>query len=132
MSAAVYFSGALTVPQIFLGDYHIGGAEDLEQLQETQRFSKLMQTTQSRELGFDSLSDTELAEGAMDQPLRAYIPQSDGSRDTDPEALPILRFYKAFLGFGPIHLPISITGPKLINCSSTATTFQQWATARKD
>ncbi|KAI9129113.1 glutaredoxin domain-containing protein [Acaryochloris sp. CCMEE 5410] len=101
MSAAVYFSGALTVPQIFLGDYHIGGAEDLEQLQETQRFSKLMQTTQSRELGFDSLSDTELAEGAMDQPLRAYIPQSDGSRDTDPEALPILRFYKAFFGFWP-------------------------------
>ncbi|MEQ8957521.1 MAG: glutaredoxin domain-containing protein [Coleofasciculus sp. C2-GNP5-27] len=28
--AAVYFSGSATVPQIFIGDYHINGAEDLE------------------------------------------------------------------------------------------------------
>lgn len=101
INAAVYFSGALTVPQIFLGDYHINGAEDLEQLQETERLSKLLQTAQGRELGFDSLSDTGLAKGAMDQPLREFVPQSDGSRDTDPEALPILRFYKEFFGFWP-------------------------------
>ncbi|MGB7414721.1 MAG: glutaredoxin domain-containing protein [Thermosynechococcaceae cyanobacterium] len=99
--AVRYFSGVSTVPQIFLGRYHVNGAEDLERLQATQHLSKLIQATQNTELKLDALSEEELAAGAKDIALREFIPQIDGSRDHDPEALPILRFYKEFFGFWP-------------------------------
>lgn len=40
--ASVYLSGVVTVPQIFIGDYHINGAEDLEKLQTTRRLKQLL------------------------------------------------------------------------------------------
>lgn len=43
--ASVYFSGVATVPQIFIGDYHINGAEDIEQLETAGRLKKLLETS---------------------------------------------------------------------------------------
>lgn len=98
--ASVYFSGVSTVPQIFVGDYHINGAEDLEKLEKTGRLEQLLKLDRAS-LPVDNLSDEELDRGAKDFALRSYIPQSDGSRDEDDESLPILHFYKEFFGFWP-------------------------------
>ncbi len=98
--ASVYFSGVVTVPQIFIGDYHINGAEDLEKLEAARRLNKLLEIGKGN-LALDTLSDEELHQGAKDFALREYIPQSDGSRDKDDESLPILHFYKEFFGFWP-------------------------------
>ena len=98
--ASVYFSGVTTVPQIFIGDYHINGAEDLEKLEKTRRLEQLVQMDRES-LSFDTLSDKELQQGAKDFALREYIFQSDGSEDKDDESLPILHFYKEFFGFWP-------------------------------
>lgn len=98
--ASVYLSGVATVPQIFIGDYHINGAEDLEQLETTGRLKKLLERSRENLL-LDTFSDEELHQGAKDFALREYIPQSDGSRDEDEESWPILHFYKEFFGFWP-------------------------------
>ncbi|GAB4536938.1 MAG: hypothetical protein Tsb0014_25150 [Pleurocapsa sp.] len=98
--AAVYFSGAATVPQIFIGDYHINGAEDLEKLETTGRLKQLLATSREN-LSLDTIGREELARDAQDTPLREYIPQSDGSKDKDDEVLPILHFYQEFFGFWP-------------------------------
>jgi glutaredoxin/alkylhydroperoxidase family enzyme len=97
---SIYASGVATVPQIFIGDYHINGAEDLEALQRTGSLIELLRAATS-DLSLDEVSDDELARGAEDTLLRDYIPASDGSRDDDPEAWPLLRFYKQFFGFWP-------------------------------
>ena len=99
--ASVYFSGVVTVPQIFIGDYHINGAEDLEKLAAERRLPKLLEINTGNLLAIDTLSDEELHRGANDFTLREYILRSDGSRDTDEESLPILHFYKEFFGFWP-------------------------------
>ncbi len=99
-NASVYFSGVVTVPQIFIGDYHINGAEDLEKLTRAGRLQQLLEVN-TRNLALDTLSDEELHHGASDFALREYIPKSDGSKDNDEESLPILHFYKEFFGFWP-------------------------------
>ncbi|MGB3636458.1 MAG: glutaredoxin domain-containing protein, partial [Rivularia sp. (in: cyanobacteria)] len=98
--ASVYLSGATTVPQIFIGNYHINGAEDLEKLEKLGRLTKLLEINTS-DLSLEKLSDAQLHEGAKDIALTEYIPQSDGSHDEDEEILPILHFYKEFFGFWP-------------------------------
>ncbi len=98
--ASVYFSGVVTVPQIFIGDYHINGAEDLEKLETSRRLNKLLETSKGN-LALDTFSNEELHQGAKDFALREYIPKSDGSRDDNEESLPILHFYKEFFGFWP-------------------------------
>ena len=98
--ASVYFSGVTTVPQIFIGDYHINGAEDLEKLETAGKLKKLLEIERGN-LPLDTFSDEALHQGAKDFALREYIPQSDGSRDDDDESLPILHFYKEFFGFWP-------------------------------
>ena len=98
--ASVYFSGVVTVPQIFIGDYHINGAEDLEKLETIQRLKQLLKIGKGN-LALDALSDEKLHQGASDFALREYIPKSDGSKDEDDESLPILNFYKEFFGFWP-------------------------------
>ena len=98
--ASVYFSGVVTVPQIFIGDYHINGAEDLEKLEAAGRLKQLLELNTGI-IALDTLSDGELHEGANDFALREYIPKSDGSKDKDDESLPILHFYKEFFGFWP-------------------------------
>ena len=98
--ASIYLSGVTTVPQIFIGSYHINGAEDLEKLEKSGKLAKLLEMNLG-DLSLDTLSGAELHKGAKDIPLREYIPQSDGSRDKDAEILPILHFYKEFFGFWP-------------------------------
>ncbi|CAM4205731.1 glutaredoxin domain-containing protein [Palleronia rufa] len=98
--ASVYLSGIATVPQVFLGDLHVNGSTDVVALQEAGRLAPLARAQHGR-LPLDELSDAELASGAEDVPLRDLIPESDGSRTDDPEAWPILRFYKEFFGFWP-------------------------------
>lgn len=102
--ASVYLSGARTVPQIFVGRYHINSAEDLEALERTGRLRRLIQNAFRKNgtpLTWDDLPPEELQEGAQDLVLRSYIPPSDGSRTSDQEAWPILHFYKTFFGFWP-------------------------------
>lgn len=98
--AAIYLSGAATVPQIFISNYHINGAEDLEKLEKSGKLTKLLEI-KTGELSLDKLSDSELHAGAKDVALREYILRSDGSQDKDEEILPILHFYKEFFGFWP-------------------------------
>lgn len=98
--ASVYLSGVATVPQVFLGDLHLNGSTDVVALHEKRRLAPLALVQDGR-LPLDRLSDAELAHGAEDVPLRDIIPESDGSRTGDPEAWPILRFYKDFFGFWP-------------------------------
>lgn len=99
--ASLYFSGVATVPQIFFGNYHINGSEDLAALKEADLLTELAKATADSELPLKQFSDEELARGAEDVPLRTIIPESDGTQDNDPEQLPILHFYKAFFGFWP-------------------------------
>ncbi|MEL6581935.1 MAG: glutaredoxin domain-containing protein [Cyanobacteria bacterium J06621_12] len=98
--ASVYLSGVTTVPQIFIGDYHINGAEDLEQLERTGRLEQLVPIDRAS-LSFDILSDAELHQGAEDFTLGRYLLKSDGSRDRDDESLIILRFCQELFGFLP-------------------------------
>ncbi|MEL6581366.1 MAG: glutaredoxin domain-containing protein [Cyanobacteria bacterium J06621_12] len=98
--ASVYFSGVTTVPQIFIGDYHINGAEDLEQLEKSGRLEQLVKMDRES-LSFDTLSDEELHQGAADFTLCNYLLKSDGSRDKDDESLIILRFCQELFGFWP-------------------------------
>lgn len=98
--ASVYFSGVATVPQIFIGDYHLNGAEDLEKLETIGRLKRLLETSREN-LPLDTISSEELDRGAKDTALQKYILQSDGSKDKDEESLPILHFYQEFFGFWP-------------------------------
>ena len=100
-NAAVYLSGLQAVPQIFIGGYHVSGADDLERIAASGTLARLVAAAPHEPLDFTTLSDTALAEGAADAPFRTVIPKSDGARDDDCEAWPILRFYKEFFGFWP-------------------------------
>lgn len=99
--ASIYFSGMTTVPQIFLGNYHISGAEELERLHASGRLIELAQATADSWLPLDVVSDDEIAWGAEDIPLRTIIPESDGSHSSDPEEWSILHFYKEWVGLWP-------------------------------
>ena len=98
--ASVYFSGVVTVPQIFVSDSHINGAEELERLQATGKLKNLLNAAGDATLPLDSIPD-DLRQGAEDWALREVIPQSDGFRSSDPETWAILHFYKQFFGFWP-------------------------------
>lgn len=100
-NASVYLSGLQAVPQIFIGGYHVRGADDLERLAASGTLARLVAAAPHEPVDFTTLSDTALAEGAADVPFRTIIPKSDGARDDDREAWPILRFYKQFFGFWP-------------------------------
>lgn len=99
-NASVYFSGAASVPQIFIGDLHVHGAADLAALAEAGRLEALAASA-TGEIDLEGPTDAELERGAEDFVLRRVIPESDGTRDPDPEAWSILRFYKEFFGFWP-------------------------------
>lgn len=98
--ASVYLSGAATVPQIFLGDRHIQGADDLAALAAAGRLAALAAAATGA-LDLTGPTDEELARGAEDWVLRRAIPESDGTHDPDPETWPILRFYRQIFGFWP-------------------------------
>ena len=98
--ASVYFSGAGTVPQVFLGDLPVGGSTEVAALAEAGRLVATAGVARD-DLPLGALSDEALARGAEDLPLREVIPESDGTRDPDPEQWAILRMYKEFFGFWP-------------------------------
>lgn len=97
---AFYLSGKGTMPQIFVGTTQVAGAGDLVRLQETGRLRELAEGAEG-DVDPEAIPETRAAEGAKDVLLRAVIPESDGTRSDDPEAWPILRFYKEFFGFWP-------------------------------
>ncbi len=102
--ASIFLSGVTTLPQIFIGLYHIDGVEDLEALERSGRLQDLLQQARKREgkgWPWHDLTDEELYEGAQDLALQRYIPPSDGSHTHDQEAWPILHFHQNFLGFWP-------------------------------
>jgi glutaredoxin len=47
-AAATYFSGKETVPQVFLGEYPIGGADDLAELWRTRRLRDIADAATAR------------------------------------------------------------------------------------
>ena len=98
---SIYASGMATVPQIFIGDYHINGAEDLEQLQRSGHLAQLVETVGNSTLSVQDISDEAARRGAEDWTLRQVVSATDGSRSDDPEAWALLRFYKGFFGFWP-------------------------------
>ncbi|MBE9063886.1 glutaredoxin domain-containing protein [cf. Phormidesmis sp. LEGE 11477] len=98
---SIYASGVATVPQIFIGDYHVNGAEDLEQLQQNGRLSQLVEALGDSTLSVQNISDETARQGAEDWTLRHVVSATDGSRSDDPEAWALLRFYKDFFGFWP-------------------------------
>ena len=97
-----YFSGLTTVPQVFIGNFRINGANDLEALFNTGRLGEIVESGGQGAIDFDAVDNNDVSDGARDFPLRDVIPQADGTRDTDEEALPILHFYKGFFGFWPL------------------------------
>ncbi|MGD1897792.1 MAG: glutaredoxin domain-containing protein, partial [Phormidesmis sp.] len=98
---SIYASGVATVPQIFIGNYHINGAEDLEQLQQSGRLTQLIEAIGESTLSVQDISDETVRQGAEDWALRHVVSATDGSRSDDPESWALLRFYKDFFGFWP-------------------------------
>lgn len=99
--ASVSFSGRSAVPQIFIGDYHINGAEDLDKLQRSQRLMPIVNAASLEPLPFDSFASQTLHQSAEDILLRSVIPPREGILTDAPETWPILHFYKQFFGFWP-------------------------------
>ncbi len=99
--AATYFSGAFKLPQIFIGDYHIKGAEDLEALDAAGRLDALVTACEGRALGLANVDEATLARGAEDIALHDFLDAKDGSRSEDPEYRLVLQFYQWFFGFWP-------------------------------
>ncbi|MEM8529427.1 MAG: glutaredoxin domain-containing protein [Chloroflexota bacterium] len=100
--AAVYLSGKVTVPQIFMGDYPLGGADDVGALWQTRRLRDIATTVDPHTRPeFAELSDEELARGAEDIKFTEHIPPSDGTHTEDSEQWPILYMYREFFGFWP-------------------------------
>ncbi|MCG8351738.1 MAG: hypothetical protein MI924_28560 [Chloroflexales bacterium] len=84
--AATYFSGKGTVPQVFLGEYPIGGADELAKLWRTRRLRDIAQAVDpNATLDVAALSDEVLACGAEEMKFIEYIPPSDGTHSDDPE-----------------------------------------------
>lgn len=100
--ATVYLSGKNTVPQIFIGAYPTGGADELAELWRTRRLRDITHVVDpNAKPTFAALSDEELARGAEDIKFTQHIPPSDGTHTDDPEQWPILYMYREFFGFWP-------------------------------
>ena len=97
---SVWLSGVSTVPQVFVGNMHVGGATDVVALRAARRLTPLAAAAQAT-LDLDGPSDEDLREGAEDYALRRAIPEVDGARSEDERDWPILRMYKKFFGFWP-------------------------------
>jgi glutaredoxin/alkylhydroperoxidase family enzyme len=98
--SAAYFSGRPTLPQVFAGGLWIDGPDDLKKLGEAGRLRDVVESARGA-LPIDSMTDEDLAKGAEDVPLVSYLPRADGTRDSDQETWPILRFYEKIFGFWP-------------------------------
>ena len=98
--SAVYFSGRLTVPQVFAGGLLIDAPGDLERLAATGRLHDVVRSAPDG-LPLDSVPAAELSRGAEDVKLADHLPKLDGTHDPDPETWALLHFYRRLLGFWP-------------------------------
>jgi glutaredoxin/alkylhydroperoxidase family enzyme len=98
--SAVYFSGRLTVPQVFAGGLWIDAPGDLERLAAAGRLRAVVESAPG-ELPVDSVPADELARGAEDMKLADHLPKLDGTHDPDPESWALLHFYRKLFGFWP-------------------------------
>jgi glutaredoxin/alkylhydroperoxidase family enzyme len=98
--SAVYFSGRLTVPQVFAGGLLIDAPGDLERLAAAGRLHDVVRSAPDG-LPLDSVPAAELSRGAEDVKLADHLPKLDGTHDPDPEAWALLHFYRRLFGFWP-------------------------------
>lgn len=98
--SARYFSGRLTVPQVFAGELLIDAPGDLERLRAAGRLHDVVGSA-AGELPLDAVPADELARGAEDVKLSDRLPKLDGTHDPDPEAWALLHFYRRLFGFWP-------------------------------
>jgi hypothetical protein len=104
---------------------------DLVRLARSGRLAGMLRAANGSELPLEQLSDEELASGAEDVPLRQFIPQSDGARDTDPEMWPLLRFYKQWFGFFPNSFRYMHQYPEAMKLFVYGHNFSTFAFARR-
>lgn len=101
-AASRFFSGRISVPQIFIGDQHVNGAEDLEALHAAGLLKPLLASAKG-ELQLDEGDAQKWEEGAEDFTLATVLDKVDLTKKLDdPENLLILHFYKGFFGFSPL------------------------------
>ena len=100
LDQSIFLSGRSTVPQIFIGDYHVNGSDDLARLAASGELNALLEA---------GVNDNELAlaspaaahQGAEDMLAREHIAYADRSTTDEQDEWPILRLYKEFFGFWP-------------------------------
>ena len=101
-AASRYYSGTVSVPQIFVGGQHINGAEDLEALQQAGLLAPLIGKVEG-ELSLEPMLEEQWAAGAADLTLAEYLDKFNVTETLDDqETLLISRFYKGMFGFTPI------------------------------
>lgn len=101
-AASTYYSGRLTVPQVFIGNQHINGAEDLEALHAAGSLQTLVAQAEG-ELVLDPSLEETWVKGAEDFTLAEHLDKVDISKlIDDQEILLISHFYKGLFGFTPI------------------------------
>lgn len=100
-----YLSGQNTVPQIFFNQYPVGGEAELQRLEKNGQLDNLLKNITKQDTSIDfppsDLPIEQLKADVEDVAMREFIPMSDGSRSTDREEIPILKFYSLFFGFWP-------------------------------
>ncbi|PJI85983.1 glutaredoxin [Yoonia maricola] len=94
---SIFRSGAVTVPQIFIGGQHVGGADALEALSKGGLLSDLVDHI----LGSLPSLPSDFPELSADEPLKTRLPESDGTHSDEPTEWPVLHMYKEFFGFWP-------------------------------
>lgn len=101
-AASIYYSGSASVPQIFVGQQHINGAEDLEALQHAGLLDSLIDSAHGDiPLAPDMVE--QWAAGGKDFTLAQALDKVDISEWLDDqEVLIVSHFYKGLFGFTPI------------------------------
>ncbi len=97
-------SGHFSVPQVFIAGNPIGGAAELERLNESGGLDKVLDivTSTAKKIEYRREASSENLDSALIRvKMRKYLEPSDGTQTTEPEELPILHFYKKFFGWWP-------------------------------
>lgn len=97
----IYHSGSATVPQIFFGDYHINGADDLAQLAEAKCLHTIVEKTASAAALTVDENDRATIEAGRDFSLATPLGMADPSRDYSEDNLVLLHAYRDLFGFIP-------------------------------
>ncbi len=99
---ARYYSGLATVPQIFIGDYHIESADDLQKLSDANRLQDIAGKSAAAKPFVGSVSSDMAADGQQEYSLSEYIGEYDQGRfEFDPVNVTLLHGYKNWFGYWP-------------------------------